>query len=153
MICKHSLKHAKGNSAATVIASQMESVARKRSRMGTSRAMASLDEKVTGLAMVNANRKRIGRETENAVPKVIGRVMVSVVQKANAVTEIAAQRDVRMVALANDLLRAIVLPKVIAVRTATVRRKGKVVEARCLGSLNCSTRTKMAGSAAMNSIV
>ncbi len=73
----------------------------------------------------------------NAVPKVIVRV------KANAVTVIAGRRDVP----ANGL------PKAIVARTATVRHKAKAVEARCLGSLNCSIETKMDGSAAMNSTV
>lgn len=41
---------------------------------------------------------------------------------------------------------------VIVGRKATVHLKGKAVEARCLGSLNCSIRIKMAGSAATNSI-
>ena len=121
MICKRSLKLAKANRAAMGIASQRASVALKRSRMGTSRAMASRDGKVTGLATMTANRKRIGREMENVVPKVIDRVMVSVVQKVNVVTEIAVQRGVLTLAPANDLLKAIVLPKGIVGRMATVR--------------------------------
>ena len=136
MICKHSLKLAKANRAVMVIVSPKVIAVPMRSQMGN---VPMLDAKVSRHVMANV------------VPKVIVR------EKANAVTVIAAQRDVltlvRMVALANGLLKAIVLPKVIAARMATVVPKGKAVEARCLGSLNCSTRTKMDGSAATNSIV
>ena len=45
------------------------------------RAMASLAETVTGLAMVNADRKRIVRETENVSPNHVRKVARRVAKK------------------------------------------------------------------------
>ena len=127
MICKRSLKLAKGNSGAKEIASQMVNAVPKRGQMATVR---KLDAKVIARAMANVVQKVIAHE------------------KANGATVIVVLRVVS----ANGLPKAIVLRMEIVARMEIVHLKEKVVEARCLGSLNCSIETKTDGSAVMNSI-
>ncbi len=137
MISKRSLKLVKGKPVAVRrIASPKVIVVPKRSRMANARtldAMVIANPKAIANRMVIASRKldvKVNRRRAMAsvVPKEIVHAMVSAVP------------------------RVIDRETVIADPTAIVRLKEKVAEARCLGSLNCSIRIKMAGSAATNSI-
>lgn len=65
-------------------------------RMGTSRAMASLAEKVTDLAMVNANLKRIVLATANVSPNRVRKVARRVAKRKKTNRELVSSSELSL---------------------------------------------------------